>query len=278
MSVITISRDIKSGGREIANCLAEKLNYTCLINRDVIAECARKYNIVEENLLNRLEEAPNIWQRLTREHHRYLIYVQSAILEAVKKDNVVYHGLAGQLFLSGIQHVFKLKIVAPFESRVDLAMQEMNIDREEAIKFLNNADDKRNRWFRIIYGEDRHRLSLYDLSVNRQNVSNETLCNIVALAVNSEDFKTNEHSMAKLKNLSTACEVKAAFATDDRLWDQDIKVSASGSVVTLMGIVKNEKIRDELIDIATKVKGVTKCETRLSLRSSGISDTALWND
>ena len=42
MSIITISRGTFSGGRDLAECLAQKLGYPC-ISREVIVEAAERY-------------------------------------------------------------------------------------------------------------------------------------------------------------------------------------------------------------------------------------------
>ena len=72
MPIITISRGAKSGGIEFAEMLAEKLGYRCM-SREIVVESAKKYNILEETLLEELQKPPSFWQRLTRDKHRYII-------------------------------------------------------------------------------------------------------------------------------------------------------------------------------------------------------------
>lgn len=38
--------------------------------------------------------------------------IQAALLEHVARDNVVYHGFAGQMLLEGIAHVLKVRVIA----------------------------------------------------------------------------------------------------------------------------------------------------------------------
>ena len=83
MAIITITRGVQSGGRDLARRLADRLGYNCM-SREVISACAKKYNIMEDELYKRLLEAPRIWQRLSKEHRRYLIYIQCSLVEAAK--------------------------------------------------------------------------------------------------------------------------------------------------------------------------------------------------
>lgn len=277
MSIITITRGVKSGGKEIAELLANHLNYKCFRNRDIISACAKKYNIMEEELSGKLEEVPGLWQRLTKDHRQSLIYIQCAVLEAAQRDNMVYHGLAGQLFLSEIKHVFKLQVLAPFKERLQRTMKDLNMNEKEASDYLLEADDNRIRWFKIIFGDHWKDPSIYDLSINLHNISYELVCKLVQIIISKDEFKTTEHSLSVLNNLLLECEVKAAFASEDNLWNQPISVFAYGSEITLKGLVKNKDIEQQLIDTTLKVKGVTGCQSNITLASNPLQG-GIWRD
>ena len=89
MAIITISRGAESGGEELARHLSERLGYEA-IDREVISECSRKYNIMEHDLLEELEKTPGLWRRLTRERSRQLIYIKCTLLDFIKRDNIIY--------------------------------------------------------------------------------------------------------------------------------------------------------------------------------------------
>ncbi len=266
MAIITITRGVQSGGRELARQLAERLGYRCM-SREVISECARKYNIMEDDLYKKLIEAPRLWQRLSRQHRRYLIYIQCSLIEAAKQDNIVYHGYAGQLFLKGVQHALKIRLDTPLETRIQAEMKEYGKDREAAIEYIGKMDKEQNRWIRFLYKKDWYDPALYDLSINLENIMIDTVCEIVERMLARSEFRTTEKSVNILNNLSLKCEVQAALAADDDLWNQDITVNANDSIVVLRGVVKSAKIRDAIIRIASQVKGVADCETYIGLLS-----------
>ena len=267
MAVITITRGIKSGGEELAAKLSEKLGYE-VINREVISDCSRKYNIMESELLEELEELPNLWRRLTGERKRQLIYIKCALLDAAKKDNIIYYGLAGQLFLAGISNVLKLRLEAPFGVRVNAVIKDLNKSYEEAVEYIIDNDKHRSRWVKMLYDEEWHNPALYDLSVNLHNISLDTVCDLVMTAIRSKEFQTTEISTRLLNKMSLECEVKAAIASDDKIWDQPITVVASEESVILRGSVKNKKLRDLIVEIVSQVKGVNKSDVYIELLSS----------
>jgi osmotically-inducible protein OsmY len=90
---------------------------------------------------------------------------------------------------------------------------------------------------------------------------------MVERLVKSQRYQTTLESIEDLNNLSLECEVRAAIASDDKLWDQTIMVNASGSMVALRGIVKNAKVRDAIMEIASQVKGVAECTSYIKLLS-----------
>jgi two-component system, OmpR family, response regulator CpxR len=270
MAVITISRGIKSGGGELAGLLAKRLGYET-IDREVIDECSRKYNIVDSDLLEELEATPGLWQRMTREHGRQLIYIKCALLDIIKRDNVIYYGQAGQLFLAGISNVLKLRLETPREERIQAVMNELKKNRDEAVEYIDNVDKHRSRWVKMLYDEDWYDPSLYDLVINSQNMSHDTICDLVVLAVESDGFKTSEKSTRRLNNLSLECEVKAAIASDDKVWEQPITVTCDEGIVTLRGMVKNKDMKARIAETASQVKGVNSCDVQITLASDPIS-------
>jgi len=277
MAIITISRGTKSGGLKLAESLSERLGYRC-ISREVIMEGAKKYNIMEEDLFQRIDESPGLWQKFTRQHQRYLIFFQCALLVAVKQDNIIYHGYGGQLFLRGIKHVLKVRLDAPIDERARIGMQEFGMSYDEAREYIAKVDEQRSRWARFAYGEQWRDPVLYDMCFCTRNLPIGSISDIIAMVVGREEFKTTEKSAQQLSDLSLACEVRAAFAADDNLWNLPVTVDADHGVVTLRGMVKNEKLRDTIVELASQVKGVKSCTVNLGLSTDPLSKGIYGHD
>ena len=270
MAIITISRGTKSGGAELAKRLSERLGYSNK-SREVVLEGARKYNIMAEELYRRLDESPGFWNKLSRDHERYLIYVQCAVIDAVREDNVVYHGSAGQLFLRGIKHVLRVFLDAPVEERVRTVKMESGTDDNKAADYIAKADTEKIRWFKLIFGEHWRDPSLYDVSFNTSRLTLDAICDLVAQTVERREFHTTEESLKRLNNLSLECEVKAAFAADDKIWGLPVEVAAHDGVIEISGYVKDAKLRDALTETASQVKGVEECQVRVNLSTDPLS-------
>ena len=117
MAVITISRGSFSGGKMLAECLADTLGYRC-IDRDVIVEKAAAYGVTQEELRDTLDKPPSFLDRFKHRKYIYLTLIQAALMEeAVRRGNAIYHGNAGHFLLRGVTHVLKTRIIAPMEFR-----------------------------------------------------------------------------------------------------------------------------------------------------------------
>jgi len=269
MSIITISRGTKSGGLELTARLSERLGYKTLSREEVIAESAKKFNIMEEFLQVKLDKTPSLWQKFTNEYGRYICFVQCALLQAVEQDNVIYHGHTGQFLLRGLPNVFKLRIEAPLEYRVRPVMADLNYNHDQAVEYIKKVDDERKRWVKMVYNQDWCDPSLYDMCVNLQNMSMDNICDVVAMVVEHEDFKTSKDSVKRLNNMALQCNIEAALSSDDKIWSSghQVTVNAHDGVISLRGTTKSKELRDLIVDTASKVKGVVDCKSEINLLS-----------
>ena len=150
MAIITISRGSYSRGKEVAEKVAEKLGYEC-IGREALIEASIEYDVPEVRIGRGAYDAPSILDRFTGGKERYIAYIQSVLTSRVRKDNVVYHGLAGQYLLKDVAHVLKVRIIAPLEYRVNVVMERDNVSEQKAISILRKSDEERYRWTNNYY-------------------------------------------------------------------------------------------------------------------------------
>lgn len=226
MPIITISRGSYSKGKEIAEKVAKKLGYEC-ISREIILEASKEFNVPEIKLIRAIHDAPGILNMLSHKKDKYIADVQIALLRHFRKDNIVYHGLAGHFFVKNISHVLKVRIIADLEERVRLEMEREGITRVEAMHLLKKDDDERRKWSQYLYGIDTRDSSNYDLVVHIHTISVDDAVDIICHTAGLQDFNTTPESMKEIENLVLAAEVKAALIS----LNHGIKVSARDGVV-----------------------------------------------
>ena len=205
MAIITISRGSLSGGRAVAECLAEQLGSRCLA-REILRRAAGKLGASEEVVQAKFETTPGLWARVSRERERYVLAVQTALVEACLEGNLVYHGLAGQFLLRGLPGVLRVRLISPLEKRVR-ALQETQrrMTTKAAEDFIRNVDQDRRRWVKVTYGADVEDPSLYDLTVNLRSLSVDSACAAIAEATEQPEYAVTEGVRAELASFAADC-------------------------------------------------------------------------
>ena len=211
MAIITISRGSYSRGKEVAEKLAHKLGYAC-ISRDILLEASDEFNIPEIKLIRALHDAPSVLERFRHGKERYVSYLRSALLQHAKKDNLVYHGLAGQYFLRGIPHVLKVRILADIEDRVAEEVKREGISAEKARYILLKDDEERRRWGLQVYGTDTWDSRLYDMVLNIKALTVTDAVDIISSVVAKPCFRTTPEAQKTVNDLALATRVQATLA------------------------------------------------------------------
>ena len=266
MSIITISRGTFSGGKAIAECLAGRLGYDC-ISREILIDAAEKYGVSAEVLASAVDKAPRFLDRLGRHRDAYIAFFTASLCEFAQRGKIVYHGHAGHFLLTGVQHVLRVRVVAPIEFRIDAAMTRLSSNRAEAIAHIERVDRERARWTQFLYGvawEDPHH---YDLVLNLEKMSIETACGIVADAIARPDFTPTEESLDAMRKLAVKSRVVAALAADHQTSDAHVDVLVEGDVVTLQGFVRMQSSLDAIVGVVEPVEGVGRVECHVVVRS-----------
>ena len=254
MAIITISRGSYTMGRAIAQKVAEKLGYEW-VQRDVLLEASEEFHIPEVRLIRALHDAPSVLDRFTNGKQRYIAFIETAFLQHVQKDKVVYTGLAGHFFLPGVEHALKVRIIADIEMRVREEMRREDIGEAEARRILKKDDEERRKWSLALYGIDTHDPSLYDLVINIDHMSVDCAVEIICFAAKSPCFETTEDSQQAVKDLVLAAEVKSALINE---WPH-VKVAAKKGRVYIHVEAPLERelaIQKSLAELASTVAGV----------------------
>jgi len=255
MSVITISRGSFSGGKMLAECLAERLGYRC-IDRDVIVERAASHGVSQEELRDALEKPPGFLDRFSHKRYKYLALIQASLTEEVRTGKVIYHGLAGHLLLGGGRHILRTRIIAPMDFRIRMVHDRLNYTKSEAIAYIQKMDEQRRKWVSYLYGVDWGDPSLYDLVLNLDHMTLETACHIISAAVRQRCFELTPACRRALEDLALASKVRAELAIASSTEGLELEATADNGVVTLKGKLASVDQLAEVRRIATEIPGL----------------------
>lgn len=210
MAIITISRStLSDSGKKLAECLSKRLGYRS-ISREIVIHAASEYGVPEEKLLKAIEQEPSIKERIGIDLDRlhYLSFVQAALCEEAKNDNIIYHGYGGHILLKGIPHVIKVKVITGIEQRVIFAMERIKFTRAEAIAHIHKMDDQRGRLAKSLYGAEWDDPVQYDIIINLKNMTIPNACEVIYAMAKFPEFQATDESKEEMNNLLLASREK----------------------------------------------------------------------
>ena len=254
MSIITISRGSYSRGKEVAEKVAERLNYEC-ISHEVIAEASKEFHVAETELEKAIHDAPPITNWFIYGKERHVAYIQKALLHYLQRDNVVYHGPAGHFFVKDISHVLKVRVVTAQEDRIRLVREQQGITRNEASKLLKKLDEQRKKWSRQLFGVLTWDPKLYDLVVNIKKNTIDEAVDFVCQTAQMEDFRTTPNSQRAMDDLVLSADIKAALID----LKPDIEVSGKDGIIHVKTTVpqsKEEELIRKIDEIGRGIQGI----------------------
>lgn len=258
MCVIAISRGSFLGGKRLAEQVARELDFRC-IDREMLIERVAAAGVSHDALREALTRPPSLFDRwITHRKHLYLALLQAALAEEVRDGRVVYHGYAGHLLLEGAGPVFRVRVVASTDFRLNIAQRELEMDRESALAHLRKVDEERARWTRALYGVDWDDPSHYDMVLNLGHLFRiEDAAQILVSVVREQKcLEFTEASRAAMYDFALAARVNAALMSNPPTAPLHFTVRSLNSVVSIESTLETDEQIQEVERVVRSVPGV----------------------
>jgi cytidylate kinase len=211
MTTITLSRQLGSGGDQIAARVSELLNYR-LFDKSMILQVAADVGLSESEIVDFSEDshtARNFFERLfggSRTVARSRVWVetpsgerqaqdvrlddqssvaitQASVQAAFRRGNVIIIGRGGQAILRGRKDVLHVRIVAPIEQRVARLVDEQFTSYDSAAQMIKSHDRASQDYLKHYYDVDWDDPLLYHLVINTGLCSVEMAAHWIQFAV-----------------------------------------------------------------------------------------------
>jgi cytidylate kinase len=175
--VIAISREPGSGGRIVAEGIAERLGYD-LFHREIIQEMAESADMSSRVLATLDEKGLSVLEdwisELVNERHlwpdQYLKHLMKVVGAIGKHGRAVVVG-RGATFILPPEQRFSVRIVAPLEVRVKNVASNFDVPLEEARRRVLRTESDRRAFTRKYFHADIADPNYYDLVINTGRLS-----------------------------------------------------------------------------------------------------------
>ena len=202
-TVITISRQIGSGGKEIALEVSKILGYSYFDKSLMVSE-AKSIGVSEEDIADfsedeykvkslvdrillrkkpvviSLDMKENAQIRKTLNEEECLLAIQTVINSLASRGKTVIVGRGGQAILKHKVGVLHVRIVAPKAVRVKRIMTSGKLSQEEALKLIEETDKAMAEYMQSFYNLDWDDPSIYDMILNTGKMDLNTAAKVIA--------------------------------------------------------------------------------------------------
>lgn len=186
MNVITISRQYGSEGNVIADAVAARLGFK-LVTRELVNQAALRAGapsvalaVIDELHLLGIKPTP-------LEYQAYIEAVKTVMEELAARGNVIIVGRGGQVLLRSHPGVLNVRIVAPFDLRVQRLAGRNNISLQAAAAQVRASDRERRNYLKRFFNSDWNDPFLYDLVINTAHVTAAVACDLICQAARQHE-------------------------------------------------------------------------------------------
>ena len=200
--VITINRELGSGGRTIGRKLAERLEVP-FYDKSVIQQLKKKYNLTADEIERLKGQKHNWWAEFKRSMMMMPNFVAPQILpdysnmpdflitdEIFKAESEILKGIAadGSCVIAGRSgfYIFRdhpnhlsVLIQASMKNRIERVMLKQKISAEEAKAIIKQVDESRENYVNKYTGSSRYDTHNYDLVINADDHSEDEIVEII---------------------------------------------------------------------------------------------------
>ena len=192
--VITINRELGSGGRTVGRKLSEKLGVE-YFDKAVIKALQERYNLTVEQIEQLKGQKTSWWdefkRKMTFSESEYelnqtnietedVFRAETEILRALAKENscVIAGRTACYIFRENPNHL-SIFIQASMPCRMARVAREQNMSKEEARMVIEKVDAMRENYVKEYTGSSRYDSRNYQLVINMDELTEDQAVNII---------------------------------------------------------------------------------------------------
>jgi len=255
MAILTISKEFGSGGTQIGQFAAKFLNYE-FISLNKIHEDARQTGKQWERAMEDYEGGyTTLWEKYDWSFMGFVALSQSIIFKYALKDNVVIMARGGNILLHDVPHCLRIRIIAPFEKRVETIAERENITKESSRLIVGKADRELSYAVNSMYGREGNAPETYDLIFNTEQLNPEDVANTVRIACITKDAGKTDELIKALRLKALAYEVKAGIATNPHFLVPTLEVLPLGQGLVVRAVLNSIKKYHDLQEETLRLAG-----------------------
>lgn len=266
MTVIAMTREMGTLGKDVAAGLAEALNINVVHHELVEHHVAERMKVGESAVHRFLEGRSSLWERWQIDTDRMSRYTADEVLQLAAKGNVLIRGWGAAQLLQEIPHVMCVRICAPMPKRIAEMKQRLDItDTAVVRREIERSDDAHSRTVERQFGSDWRNAENYDISLNTGYISVKLCIDQLQDLARSGDYDETEASMTALADKSLEASVRQLLDAQapDTPFGSGLNVSVSNGEVTIDGVVSETRNLGDVTERIAELEGVKRVDNKV---------------
>jgi cytidylate kinase len=256
MPIITVSREMGSGGLLVSERVAEKLGYR-LLDGEAIRNMAESQGLSADSIGKVDEKPPSFDAHLDQLVESDLHQIELLILESALQGNVLIYGRGAHFILSQLKGIFRVRFIAPFEERVERWAEQEWLDPNLAREMVRKSDQQRAGFIKYYFDRNWEDPLEYDLVINTSRISLNTAVDLVCRGVRDKELlKDQEENRKAVIDLIIQKRLRIAILSIPGLDGHHVEIACEDGAVTLGGHVHSREEHKQLMELARTVDGI----------------------
>lgn len=169
--LITISREMGSGGRPIAYLVAKKLRRPWRVYHEQIVDEIAKQTNLEKELVREIDEKnlPLVEELVADFFGKRYLNLGSYYKQLVKILSTI--GQRGKAVIVGrganflFPQALKVRIICEMEQRIKWEMEYEKLSNKQAVVRIEKSDQERDEFIKAVFGHDQRKAHHYDIII-----------------------------------------------------------------------------------------------------------------
>lgn len=178
--VVTIGREFGTGGRKIANELAQILGVQ-LYDRQLLEPIRERHNLTQEEIDHIKSVKPSWWyENVSQDLYNDEEFLVRLLAE---RESCVILGRTGFHIFRENPNAFKVFLIADKTYRRDKVARRLNINEGSADALIDKVDEARENFTKTFSGKTRYDARNYDLVLNVTGLDAQEVARFIAECV-----------------------------------------------------------------------------------------------
>jgi cytidylate kinase len=264
--VIAMTREIGSGGNDVAAALANELGLS-IINSEIVANSVAGRLGVEESTVQRyLAGSASLFERWQIDKRKLSRYTSEEIVQLAQQGNVLIRGWGAAALFRDVPQVISVRVCAPMALRVRVMMERLGVEDAEDVRAeIERFDAAHAKAINASFDVNWDDALLYHIVLNSARIPID-IC-VQSISQLARDPRIHDEATIGPTLADKLLQIRVTAALSDEISIGDapagVTVSVNAGRVTLSGASSSGNLRDKAEKVASRVVGVRSVDNQI---------------